>query len=40
MLEYSRVLGDVVKVSREKAGLTQAEVAAIIDRDTRTILKY
>lgn len=38
MLEYSRVLGDVVKVSREKAGLTQAEVAAIIDRDTRTIL--
>ena len=38
MSEYSRVLGDVVKVSREKAGLTQAEVAAIIDRDTRTIL--
>lgn len=38
MSDYSRVLGDVVKVAREKAGLTQAEVAAIIDRDTRTVL--
>ena len=38
MPEYSRILGDVVKVAREKAGLTQAEVAASIDRDSRTIL--
>ena len=39
MSEYSRILGDVVKVAREKAGLTQAEVAASIDRDSRTVLK-
>lgn len=38
MPEYSRILGDVVKVARGKAGLTQAEVAASIDRDSRTIL--
>lgn len=38
MPNYSRVLGDVVKVARERAGLTQAEVAASIDRDPRTIL--
>ena len=38
MSEYSRILGDVVKVAREKAGLTQAEVAASIDRDSRTVL--
>ena len=38
MSEYSRILGDVVKVAREKAGLTQAEVAASIDRDSRTDL--
>ena len=38
MPEYARILGDVVKVAREKTGLTQAEVAASIDRDTRTVL--
>ncbi len=38
MLEYSRILGDVVKVARGKLGLTQAEVAASIHRDTRTVL--
>ena len=38
MPDYSRVLGDVVKAARERAGLTQAEVAAIIDRDARTVL--
>ena len=38
MSEYSRILGDVVKVAREKAGLTQAEVAASIARDSRTVL--
>ena len=38
MSEYARVLGDVVKVAREKEGLTQAEVAAAIDRDPRTVL--
>ena len=38
MPEFSRILGDVVKVAREKAGLTQAEVAASIDRDSRTVL--
>ena len=38
MPEYAHILGDVVKVAREKAGLTQAEVAASIDRDARTIL--
>ena len=38
MPEYARILGDVVKIAREKTGLTQAEVAASIDRDTRTVL--
>ena len=38
MPEYSQVLGDVVKVTRERAGLTQAEVAASIGRDSRTVL--
>lgn len=38
MLDYSRVLGDVVKVAREQTGLTQAELAATISRDTRTVL--
>ena len=38
MSEYSRLIGEVVKVAREKAGLTQAEVAASIDRDSRTVL--
>ena len=28
----------MVKAARERAGLTQAEVAAIIDRDARTVL--
>ena len=38
MPDYSRVLGDVVKVAREQARLTQAELATTINRDTRTIL--
>lgn len=38
MSDYSRVLGDVVKVAREQAGFTQAELAATIGRDTRTVL--
>ena len=38
MPEYSRILGDVVKVARGKSGLTQAEVAVAIHRDTRTVL--
>ena len=38
MPEYSRILGDVVKVARGKTGLTQAEVAVAIHRDTRTVL--
>lgn len=38
MKEYSKILGDVVKVNRERAGLTQAEVAASIGRDSRTVL--
>lgn len=38
MQEYSKILGDVVKVNREKAGLTQAEVASSIGRDARTVL--
>jgi len=38
MSDYARVLGDVVKVAREKEGLTQAEVASAIDRDPRTVL--
>lgn len=38
MPEYARILGDIVKIAREKAGLTQAEVAASIDRDARTVL--
>lgn len=38
MPEYSQILGDVVKVTRERAGLTQAEVAVSIGRDSRTVL--
>lgn len=38
MSDYSRVLGDVVKVAREQTGFTQAELAATISRDTRTVL--
>lgn len=38
MPDFSRVLGDVVKVAREQAGFTQAELAATISRDTRTVL--
>ena len=38
MFDYSRTLGDIVKVSREHAGLTQAQLAAMIYKDTRTIL--
>lgn len=38
MPDYSRTLGDVVKQAREKAGLTQTEVANAIDIDARTVL--
>ena len=38
MSDYSRVLGDVVKVARAPTGFTQAELAATISRDTRTVL--
>lgn len=38
MSEYSRILGDVVKQAREKAELTQNEVADAIDIDSRTVL--
>ena len=38
MSEYTRYLGDAVKQARGKAGLTQSEVADIIDVDVRTVL--
>ena len=38
MNEYSRTLGNVVKRTRGKLGLTQSEVAEAADVDTRTIL--
>ncbi len=36
--EFSRHLGDAVKVARDKAGLTQNELAARLGIDERTIL--
>ena len=38
MPEYSRPLGDSVKRARGKLGLTQNEVADLIDIDVRTVL--
>ena len=38
MSDYSRILGDVVKQARERANLTQKEVAEAADIDTRTVL--
>ena len=38
MSEYSRPLGDSVKRARGKLGLTQSEVADIIEVDVRTVL--
>ena len=38
MNEYSRPLGDVVKRTRGKLGLTQSEVADAVDIDVRTVL--
>lgn len=38
MPEYSRPLGDSVKRARGKLGLTQNEVADLIDIDVRTLL--
>ena len=38
MSNYSRILGDVVKQARERANLTQKEVAEAADIDTRTVL--
>lgn len=38
MSEYSRPLGDSVKRARGKLGLTQSEVADMIDVDVRTVL--
>ncbi len=36
--EYARYLGDAVKRARGRLGLTQNEVAAAADIDTRTVL--
>lgn len=38
MSDYSRILGDAVKQARERANLTQKEVAEAADIDTRTVL--
>lgn len=38
MPEYSRPLGDAVKRARGKLGLTQNEVADVVDIDVRTVL--
>ena len=38
MHEYSRPLGDAIKRSRGKLGLTQSEVADKVDIDVRTVL--
>jgi len=38
MHEYSRPLGDAVKRARGRMGLTQNDVADIVNVDTRTIL--
>ena len=38
MSDYSRILGDVVKQARERANLTQKEVAEAANIDSRTVL--
>lgn len=38
MSEYSRPLGDTVKKARNRMGLTQNQVAALINADERTIM--
>lgn len=38
MHDYARILGDVVKRTRGKKGLTQQEVADAADIDVRTVL--
>lgn len=38
MLDFSRPLGDAVKQAREKSGLTQVELANVLEIDSRTIL--
>lgn len=38
MPEYSKSLGDVVKVARKRMDLTQNEVANSIDVDVRTVI--
>lgn len=38
MIDYSRVLGDVIKRARGKLGRTQNEIANAIEVDVRTVL--
>ena len=38
MSEYSRALGDTVKAARKKLGLSQSQVATLVDADERTIM--
>ena len=38
MKEFSRPLGDAVKRARGEQNLTQAQVAGMIDKDTRTVM--
>lgn len=38
MSEYSRPLGDTVRKARNRMGLTQNQVAALINADDRTIM--
>lgn len=38
MQDYSRPLGDAVKIARSELGLTQEQVASQIDADARTIM--
>lgn len=38
MRDFSRPLGDAVKRARGEQDLTQAQVAGMIDKDTRTVM--
>ena len=38
MSKHTEILGDIVKKKRLELGLTQSEVAEMIDVDNRTIL--
>lgn len=38
MSEYSRALGDTVRPARKKLGLSQRQVANLIDADERTVM--